>query len=321
MEILRNKLVSKDVARPKEDPLVRLSRKVWIRAFRTSVAEGASRDGNFGPGSWNELGRQLLSVSSHPDYAGLRFQALHGVVSDGNDPRRIIRRIPLDELKGPVPKGSCVVKRRPSGRDSADEDRAKSYLEIPVDLVECGEQICPGSADWETAYLWRLAMPQLPRLEELRVSISRLKRRLGLCTPSLSEYKSHVSPPEFSKLAKLSDSRGTAQYRDSLEPLIVAKSADAMSLLAALVAECFITDQELLLNLHREAFFQSVRHLLADTHMADIEKEFQELVAARVLITSWEQPTTYHVSSINSPFISLDRWREITGIQDWISVV
>ena len=287
------------MVRPKDDPLVRLSRQVWIRALRTSVAECAARDGNFGPGSWNELGRQLLSVSSHPDYSGLRFQALHGVISDGNDPRLIVRRIPLDELRGPVPEGCCVVKRRPSGRASADE----------------------GSANWETAYLWRLAMPQLPRLEELRLSISRLKHRLGVCTPSLDEYQSHISHQDFSKLAKLSHSRVTARYRDSLEPLIVAKSADAMSLLAALVAECFITDHELLMNLHRDAFSQAVRHLLADTHMADIEKEFQELIASRVLMMSWEQPTTYHVSSINSPFISMDRWKEITGIQDWVSVV
>lgn len=309
------------MVRPKDDPLVRLSRRVWIRALRTSVAECAARDGNSGPGSWNELGRQLLGVSSHPDHAGLRFPALHGVISDGNDPRLIIRRIPLDELKRPVPEGSCVVKRRPSGRASADEDRAKSYLEIPVDLVECGEKICPGSANWETAYLWRLAMPQLPRLDELRLSISRLKSRLGLCTPCLDEYQSHISPQEFSKLSKLSHSRSTARYRYSLEPLIVAKSADAMSLLAALVAECLITDHELLMNIHREAFFQAVRNLLADTHMADIEKDFQELIAARVLMMSWEQPTTYHVSSINSPFISMDRWKEITGIQNWVSVV
>lgn len=309
------------MVRPKDDPLVRLSRQVWIRALRTSVAKCAARDGSSGPGSWNELGRQLLSVSSHPDYAGLRFQALHGVISDGNDPRLIIRRIPLDELNGSVPEGSCVVERRPSGRASADEDRAKSYLEIPVDLVECGEKICPGSANWETAYLWRLAMPQLPRLEELRLSISRLKNRLGLCTPSLDEYQSHISPQEFSKLEKLSHSRITARYRYSLKPLIVAKSADAMSLLAALVAECFITDHESLMNLHRDAFFQAVRHLLADTYMADIEKKFQELIATRVLMMSWEQPTAYHVSSINSPFISMDRWKEITGIQGWVSVV
>lgn len=308
------------MARPREDLLVRLSRKVWIRALRTSVAESAARDGNLRPESWNELGRQLLSVSSHPDYAGLRFQALHGVISNGNNPRLIIRRIPLDELKGPVPEGSCVVERLPSGR-AADENRAKSYLEIPVDLVECGDKVCPESAKWETAYLWRLAMPQLPRLEELRVSISRLKRRLGFCTPSLDEYRSHISPQEFSKLAKLSHSRVTARYRASLEPLIVAKSADAISLLAALVAESFIIDHELEMNLHRDAFFQAVRNLLSDPYMSDIYEEFQELIAARILIMSWEQPTAYHVSSINSPFISMDRWKEITGIQGWTSLV
>lgn len=310
------------MGRPKNEPLVRLTRRVWIRALRTSVAEGAARNGHPAPESWNELGRQLLAVSTHPDYADRRFQALHGVISDGNDPRLIIRRIPLKELKRPVTEeDGCVVKRRPSGRASADEDRTKNYLEIPVDLVECGEKLCPGSASWETAYLWRLAMPQLPRLEELRVAISKLKYRLGMCTPSLEQYQPHLPPEDHSKLAKLSHSRVKARYRDSLEPLIKARNADAVSLLAALVAECFITDHKSLMNLHRDAFFEATQQLLATAYMADIEKEFQELITARILIMSWEQPATYHVSSINSPFISMDRWKEITGIQDWISIV
>lgn len=204
---------------------------------------------------------------------------------------------------------------------SADKDRATLYLEIPVDLVECGEKLCPGSATWETAYLWRLVMSQLPRLEELRMAISRLKHHLGLCTPSREEYQSYIPPQEFSKLAKLSRSRVKSSVSRLIGAFDKGESADAMSLLSALVTECFITDHESLMNLYRDAFFEATRQLLANTYMADIEKEFQELIAARILTMSWEQPTTYHMSSINSPFISMDRWKEITGIQNWISIV
>jgi len=44
------------------------------------------------------------------------------------------------------------------------------------------------------------------------------------------------------------------------------------------------------------------------------------MVTARILVMNWQMPTAYHVTSITSPFITMARWEEITGLDDWISI-
>jgi len=228
------------MVRPKDEPLIRLSRRIWIRALRTGVDGIAAESIASEEKTWNTLGRQLLHFSAYPQYADLRFKGLRGVVDDGNDPRRMVRRIDVLDTDGITPNDAGVVIRRPTRRASSDQDRTKSYLEFPVDLVECGKNLCPGSEQWESAYLWRLSMPELPRLEELRMVISRLTTRLEMHTPSLDEYRPFLPAAEFSQLEQLTDIQIESRYRQSLEPFIRAKSADAMSLLAALVAESLL---------------------------------------------------------------------------------
>lgn len=309
------------MVRPKEDPLIRLSRRIWIRALRTSADEKAAKPLEPEENTWKSFGVQLLKLSSHPQYAELPFQALLGVVDNGNDPRLLVRRIPLDETRGVEPKDEGVVERKPSRRDpTADPDEVKKYLEIPVDLIKCGKDLCPGSEHWENAYLWRMAMPQLPRLEVLRVVISQLTNRLGMHSPSVDEYRPYLSTEEFSELKELSEAEIESRYRLSLEPFIAAKSADAMSLLAALVAESFITDDELMMDIHRDAFKQASERLLADEYFKDVEEDFYNMVTARILVMNWQMPAAYHVTSITSPFITMARWEEITGLDDWISI-
>jgi hypothetical protein len=309
------------MARPKDNPLIRLSRRIWIRALRTSADEKAAKPLEPEENTWKAFGVQLLMLSSHPQYAELPFQALLGVVDNGNDPRRTIRRIPLHETRGVELEDEGVVERKPSRRDpTADPDEVKNYLEVPVDLVECGKQLCPRSEEWVLAYLWRVAMPQLPRLEELRMVISRLTIRLGMHTPSVDEHRPYLSTEEFSELKELSEAEAESRYRRSLEPFIAAKSPDAMSLLAALVAESFITDEEMMMDIHRDAFKQASERLLADEYFKDVQEDFYNTVTARILSMSWLMPAAYHVSSITSPFITMDRWKEITGRDDWISI-
>ena len=307
------------MVRPKDEPLIRLSRRIWIRALRRDVDKWATEQGASGDIPWAELGRQLLRVSQYPLYVDLLFKGILGVVNDGNDPRRIVRRIDVDDTDGTVPEGLSVVARQPSG-PASDDAKPTRYIEFPVDLVECGKDLCPGSEEWEIAYLWRVAMPQLPRLEQLRMVISRLITRLGMHTPSFDEYRPYLSTEEFSELEELSEAEAESRYRQSLEPFIAAKSPDAMSLLAALVAESFITDQELMMDIHRDAFKQASERLLADEYFKDVEEDFTNMVTARILIMNWQMPAAYHVSSINSPFITMDRWKEITGIEDWSSI-
>ena len=90
-------------------------------------------------------------------------------------------------------------------------------------------------------------------------------------SPSVDEYRPYLSTEKFSELKELSEAEIESRYRQSLEPFIAAKSADAMSLLAALVAESFISDDELMMDIHRDAFKQASERLLADEYFKDVE--------------------------------------------------
>jgi len=75
-----------------------------------------------------------------------------------------------------------------------------------------------------------------------------------------------------------------------------------------------------MMDIHREAFKLASELLLADEHFKDVEQDFNGMVTARVLSMSWQMPAAYHVSAISSPFITMERWKEITGLDDWISI-
>ena len=295
--------------RPSHTPVERLARKVWIRTLRIDLrrsllAQGARR----GITTWSGLERRLLKAYDGAALVG-RLQGILGVVHRGNDPRRLVRRVRDDDLGGHIPTGARRVVRKASGRRPPDGPREKhAYWEIPVNLIAAGEKLCPGSSDWENAYLWRLTYPVLPRLEELRLAIAELKHEIGLVSPSLDQYQHHLQSDEFEAISSLSHQEQVKRYAASMELLIATPTANSLSLLAALVAESFITDQEVLLELHRDAFHQGIKNLLDDQLMDDIAKEFEREVAFPILTTMWKFPATYHISSLTEPFISLGEW-------------
>ena len=223
-----------------------------------------------------------------------------------------MRRVRDDDLAGHIPTGARRVIRKASGRTPPDGPREKhAYWEIPIDLVAAAEKLLPGSSDWETAYLWRLAYPVLPRLEELRSAIAELKHEIGLVSPSLDQYQHHLQSDEFEAISSLSHQEQVKRYAASMELLNATPTANSLSLLAALVAESFITDQEVLLELHRDAFHQGIKKLLADQLMDDIAKEFEREVAFPILTAMWQFPATYHISSLFEPFIQSEKWEAI----------
>lgn len=293
-------------------PIERLRWKVWIRRLRIEVHRALVVQGDAsGVTTWAKLQRKLLAQYDQDATVG-RLQGILGVVHSGNDPRRLMRRIKEDELRGRVPVGANEVRRKASGPNAPDHERKKhKYFEIRTDLVAAGEKLCPGSADWENAYLWTLAYPALPRLEELRATIALLKRRMNLVSPSLDQFRSHVSHQRFTAVRQLSHREHVVRYAKSLAPLASHPTANSLSLLAALVAESFITDHDVLLDLHRDAFNQSVINLLADPLMVDIAREFRDWIAATILTTAWELPAIYHVSSLTEPFVDADAWEKI----------
>ena len=311
------------VSRYEDYPIERLRRKVWIRALRIEFHRILLARGGRGITTWAGLERKLLEAYDSAAMIG-RLQGILGVVHRGNDPRRLVRRIREDDLGEHVPAGAKQKARMASGRKPPDGAREEySYWEIPIDLVDAGEKQCPGSSQWEDAYLWALAYPVLPRLEELRATISDIKLRMDILSPSLDQYRSHLPDVEFEVLAQLSHQEQVDRYEASLAPLANTPTANSLSLLAALVAESFITDQDVLLELHRHAFNQGVEKLLTDPLMEDIAQEFHDWVALTVLTTAWRLPATYHVSALSEPFVPLESWEKIIRESDrsWAAII
>ena len=96
-----------------------------------------------------------------------------------------------------------------------------------------------------------------------------------------------------------------------MELVIERDNADAFSLLAALVAETFITDQDELHRLHQDAFYEASNRLLNDPLMVDIRSDFERLVVIPILCGEWALPASFHVSSISAPFITQAEFDEI----------
>jgi hypothetical protein len=293
LETFQNRCVSKVMARPPDSSLDRLRRQVWIRALRIDYNKKIAKKNSpsksvLALASWAELGRLLIEQNADvAPITAVRLQGLLGIVNKGNDPRRTILRIPVKELAHGAPQSACIVKRRPSGRSVDDDNQSDSisYAEIPINLVECGETLCPGSDQWLNAYLWELTKSTtLPSLEDLRLNISWLKQKLDVCI-------SHEMLIE--------------RYRNSLQPFAELPTANSLSLLAALTTESYITGQVVLLELHRECFYQGCKLFFSNPEFSTIRDVIDKFMIRKIVQQEWNEPFAYHISSLNSPFIFL----------------
>lgn len=250
-----------------------------------------------------------------------RPQTLVSVAERGTDPRGI-RRVPSEMLTAADMlalassyAGDIWSKERlPSGPLAADESRmALEYFEFPVDLVECAEQLHPGSGEWMKDHLiWTLSHPVLPPLDDLREELARLKWSLKLRTPPPLQREAMTGEPAFLPL-----DQAAARYSESLKALSTQVDARSLSVLAGLIAESHIIGDETLLNIHKEHFQSAVDLLLDHEWMAGLRAPFKRLVASRFIFCSWESPALQHRSSIHAPFIALEDWERQTGVTGW----
>ncbi len=274
---------------------------------------------------WTPLASKLLEErGDHPALpVVVGTPGLLGVVKHGHDPRRVTRWItkedasllPLQHIplvdyvaRGPAPRGQ--------GKHEPEERK-----QISIDLLARAHAALPQVARWDEAYLWVLALPTMPRLEELRLELARMKGRLLLCCPSSEQYRGVLRERQWRTLDNQSLSQRTARYRQGLNKIPRTDPALELSLLAALVAESWITDQEELLELHREAFSDAVDRLLSNPWMADLRDPFKQLVAAPILLCQWQMPAAMHVSSLDAPFLAIEEWKELTGIDTMVPFV
>lgn len=321
------------MARQDDSPLEHLLFRFWSRRLlihhrRQSLATNVALQ----PGQDQEIEWISLAKALHetdPDLGWLPddvlLPGLMGVVNKGNDPRRVIRRIPaleLDEVPEALREKFVIVERQPSGRNPTVGKKEKSvrYVEIPVDLMHCARSLYTEYPAWERAYFWQLAGPELPRLEQLRLAISGLMNQISIYAPSLEEHAAYFPAEDAAVLEGLSDQQWCERYTVSMQPIIDMETPTSLSLLAALATESFIVDNEMLLHIHREGFWRAMQQIISDPCMADIRTDFETMVMARILLGSWSLPAAFHVSSIKAPFVYMDEWKKITGIDQLGSI-
>lgn len=318
---IRNDPVSK-VSRPSRSPLIRLQRKIWAHRLRIDHTGGPESAKE--PIGWAALERALLdqnAIAKACRSVMERPQTLFSVAEKGTDPRGV-RRIPSETLTAADMQAlasssggdSWSKERLPSGPLAADESRtALEYFEFPVDLVECAEQLHPGSGEWMKGHLiWTLTHPMLPPLDELREELARLKWSLRLRTPPPLQREAMTGEPAFLPL-----DQAAARYSESLTVLSRQADARSLSVLAGLIAESHIIGDETLLNIHKEHFQSAVDLLLDHEWMASLRSPFKRLVASRFIFCSWESPALQHRSSIHAPFVAVEDWERQTGVTGW----
>src|SRR3546814_6510328 len=108
--------------RPRETPLDRLRRKVWIRALRIDAMNQAGMDpeGDLDVTTWKGLARGLLAGYGDAVAKG-RLQGILGVVRHGNDPRGLSRWISLGNYSEATPKTPPPVHPKATGPASKGE--------------------------------------------------------------------------------------------------------------------------------------------------------------------------------------------------------
>ena len=288
------------MARPAHDELTRLKHKLWVRALRIAWAEANPQISS----TWGELEKLLLKECGVDPSDQGRAQGIYGVVNKGADPRKLIRRIRIDELKTGLPEGAKVVSRNISGHPGSDEgdDRQADYWELNIDLVDAGEKLCPGSSSWMTASIWGLSYRILPDLWRIRINITLLMEVLRVATLSPCELRQRP-PGDGLDVEQIPHEELATRYRRSLELINKNVSANNISLLACLVAESYILEQEDLLEMHVESFSSVVKDLLSNPLMDDISHDFMRLVWSTIVTQDWEAVMYTHKSSISRPFV------------------
>jgi hypothetical protein len=298
----------------------RFRNRFWAHALRAQYVRSMPGLDDAGQAtkhraSWTRFGLALIG-SKWPgaDEMQPRAQGLVGIANKGADPYQFRIRVPRDEISGALPEGARLVRRVPTGKPIADEPREGPipYMELTIDLVARGEVLCPGSSAWIDAELWHLARPCLPSLEQVRTLVAALLKRLKLCAPRSHDHDAALNE-EVARSRRQTGSKHVERYRASMKSLVKEITPASVSLLAALTAESFITDNEVLLDIHRDSFVQAVEKIFEEELMADIQPEFVKLIAQRIVGLGWQLPTSQHRSSLKAPIISLDHWKAITG--------
>lgn len=263
--------------------------------------------------AWAE--RQLMLADMEHCSSGQRLQAFRHIFNKGGDPRRAVRRIPVEELPAGDYARWKTTKRKQT--DVASDKGGKSasalveYLEVPIDLVARAETLWPGTSDWFRAPLWRLVSAPLMKLEEVAQCSRLLLSKLGLFRPSPMQQSEMEQALGY---VPLSGDR-TSRYEATFLPLVEEPTGTSFSLLVSLTLESFLAEKEELCDVHRDLLTAAANRLLSYPVLRDIGNEFIWLVVHRAVNLAWEDAPNHARWSVDTPILQIAEFEDLTGMK------
>ncbi len=147
-------------------------------------------------------------------------------------------------------------------------------------------------------------MATLPMLEALLVTNSQLRQRLNVCKlpPGLQK---HFQCIQAGKTENPSHEMLIKRYRNSLQPFTELPTSNSLSLLAAPTIESYITEHEIILELHQDSFYRGCKVLFDRPEFSDIKGIIDRVVKRMFALQKGNESFAYHISLLNSSFMNL----------------
>lgn len=254
--------------------------------------------------TWASLERLLMDSSSKGMSASGRLQALGGVVRRGRDPRRAVRLIPARDWISVGPEVPQRLHRRRQRGEKID------YFVVPIDLVQRGEELCPGSSAWYDAPLWDLlATPSISPTDIVKITEELLQNeglfRSGLPSPSFSSPNAiDMSTYVFREATEIEMPIDLCdRYIANLGPLTASPTASGFSLLVSLLVESCLVGIDLVFELHSKLVAEAIEGICSKEPLAELAGELSDVVFEGVSAIVDSNLPTIPVMSLAFPIL------------------
>lgn len=268
--------------RPQNHPVEKLAHRAWAAMLWDGAVEHGSVPG---PEGWAALENRLLRLQlgeefpSNPEATSLRSVARYGT-----NPRRLSWQLEANELHARLLPGLHPITRKAPGRRAGSEPRrTRSVFAVPFDAVELGERLLPGSSAWLDAPLWWLAAAHSPPVDLVRECVQWALRTIGVVQVSIHERRSLLGEHAYQEALHASDEVIYAAHEAMLRGMAHQCSPGWLTLVAGLVWESYLTDQDDLLRIHESVASEAFDRWLAVPALASLRDVLREKVVIPIL--------------------------------------
>lgn len=272
----------KRLGRPQEHPVEKLAHRAWAAMLWDGVVAQGSVPW---PAGWTALENRLLRLQLGEEFPpNPEATSLRSVARCGTNPRRLSWQLETNAVHARLLPGLHPVTRKASGpRAGSEPRRRRSVFAVPFDAVELGERLLPGSSAWLDAPLWWLASARSPPVELVRECVQWALRSIGVVRVSIHERRSLLGEQAYQEALHGSDEVIYAAHEAMLRGMAHHCSPGWLTLVAGLVWESYLTDQDDMLRIHECLASEAFDRWLAVPALAPLRGVLREKVVIPIL--------------------------------------